>query len=289
MTKQQRWVALSLLFLVVAALFFLATGLSGLELMPGEPFRLGGPEEQERGPGEEMPPDELLGLDARWVRALFIAMLVLAPFAVVYFFVSKSFRKQVLMYLRFLLLFLVFVYLGLRGVRQCVNLEALLPEGGEPGPGEALPPEATFVTDPPNWLSFVMAIVLLSLLVGAAWFVWQRLRRPAGSTAELLALEARETLEALRSGEDLRDAVLRCYFDMIQVLRRQRGLVRDQAVTPREFEEQLESTGLPLEYVRRLTRLFEGVRYGAKPPGEREEEEAIACLQAIVDAAGGPS
>ena len=38
--------------------------------------------------------------------------------------------------------------------------------------------------------------------------------------------------------------------------------------------------------VKKLTRLFESVRYGAASPSREEEQEAIACLSAIVKAYG---
>jgi Domain of unknown function (DUF4129) len=70
------------------------------------------------------------------------------------------------------------------------------------------------------------------------------------------------------------------------VLSEQRGIQRQTAMTPREFELYLGQIGLKIEHIRQLTRLFERVRYGAGPPGEREEQEAVACLTAIVEVYG---
>jgi hypothetical protein len=75
---------------------------------------------------------------------------------------------------------------------------------------------------------------------------------------------------------------MRCYYEMSRVLRQQRGIRRDQAMTPREFAIFLEEAGLPVEAVGRLTRLFEQVRYGAKVPDRREEAQALASLEAVV-------
>ena len=52
-------------------------------------------------------------------------------------------------------------------------------------------------------------------------------------------------------------------------------------MTPREFEQYLANSGLADAHIRRLTRLFESVRYGAGPPSNAEEREAMACLNAI--------
>jgi hypothetical protein len=38
-----------------------------------------------------------------------------------------------------------------------------------------------------------------------------------------------------------------------------------------------------------LTLLFEGVRYGARKPGENETREAVTCLNAIINACGDAS
>jgi hypothetical protein len=66
------------------------------------------------------------------------------------------------------------------------------------------------------------------------------------------------------------------------------GIRRQEAMTPSEFANRLESVGLPGDPVRRLTRLFEAVRYGAKKPGQDESHEATVCLNAIIAACGEP-
>jgi hypothetical protein len=62
----------------------------------------------------------------------------------------------------------------------------------------------------------------------------------------------------------------------------QRGIGRDVSLTPREFEQRLTAAGLADRHVRRLTRLFERVRYSPHPPGAAEEREAQECLQSII-------
>ncbi len=96
--------------------------------------------------------------------------------------------------------------------------------------------------------------------------------------------EAQKTLEELRAGADLREEVIRCYYEMSRILGERQGLRRHQAMTTREFERYLEREGVPGIYIKRLTQLFEMVRYGAKRLGEPEEREAVACLTAIVRA-----
>ncbi len=57
-------------------------------------------------------------------------------------------------------------------------------------------------------------------------------------------------------------------------------------MTPAEFATRLENSGLPSDAVRRLTRLFEGVRYGLQKTGPTEINEAVACLTTILQYCG---
>jgi hypothetical protein len=140
---------------------------------------------------------------------------------------------------------------------------------------------------PPSWmiwgLALILALFVATALVAGAWFIWRYTHPPVGPLGQL-AQEAQTALDALRAGADPKDTVLRCYLEMSRVLRRQRGIVRQQAMTPREFEGLLEKAGLPNQQVRQLTRLFESVRYGARMPEGYEERQAIDCLAAIVTA-----
>ncbi len=189
--------------------------------------------------------------------------------------------------LAFLISFLFFIQL-IRERLRSLNWEAgLLSSDGSLAPG-LFPtlPTAEFVAAPPAWLvlvtSLILALLLALALAGMVWWIWLRRRRAVHPLAQL-AQEAQDALEALQAGGDLKDVVMRCYFEMNRVLREQRGITRPEAMTPREFERQLEQAGLPGEHVRQLTRLFENVRYGAKVPGEREERQAMTCLTAIVE------
>jgi hypothetical protein len=71
---------------------------------------------------------------------------------------------------------------------------------------------------------------------------------------------------------------------MTDVLQQKRGLKRRIYITPSEFAVVLEKIGLPADAVRRLTALFERVRYGGKHSTRKDIDEAIACLSEIVEA-----
>ena len=154
-------------------------------------------------------------------------------------------------------------------------------------PLEEVAPLGAFVASPPPWLITATAIGLgilsAMIIVGTVWSIWRRRPRPA-TPLQRLAQEAEEAIASLRAGADLKNTVTRAYYQMGQVLNERRGIERDQAMTPREFERHLHQAGIPEEPVRRLTRLFEGVRYGDKTPGKDQEDQAIACLTFIVEA-----
>jgi hypothetical protein len=280
--RRKLWMLL-LLGMATAALILLSTALTGLELLPGQPFSLSGEPSGGTGGSETLPGGEVFVLLLRAMIAIFVSLL---PVAIIYFIVSPEFRKRVLRnFLPMLSLFLMF-YLLMRSspdfLKPAEEAQPLAPLAE--GFPEAPTPE--FVASPPQWLvvvaNLVLALLIAALVVGAVWLLW-RLQRQRVSPLERLAQEAREAIEAIQAGADLKNTVMRCYYQMSQVLREQRGIRRQRAATPREFERQLEQLGLPGEQVRQLTRLFEKVRYGAKTVDEDEARQAIACLTVIVE------
>ncbi len=102
-----------------------------------------------------------------------------------------------------------------------------------------------------------------------------------------LAEAAQNTIESIQSGDDFEITVVRCYQEMSRVVEKQKGIARERAMTPREFEDRLIDRGLPQGAVQTLTRLFERVRYGSAPTGARELDLAVSCLTDIVNACGG--
>jgi hypothetical protein len=284
MTKRKRFWILCFSGIAVAAMIFLSAGLSDLEFLPGQPFSLErGGQLQQGVPGSLPGGEPLMNL----VRVFFALALLCLPLLVVYFIVSSDFRKRVLRILVSLLwiyaLGVIFARLRLDPIRLGGEGNSRLSQGQGPAPA----PVADFVNNPPQWLTVAATLVLSALLVGlflvVARFIWRLGHRSSPTPLERLAQPALNALESLQAGGDLRNTVMRCYFEMVRVLDEQRGIKRQMDVTPREFEKRLEEMGLSGEPVRQLTRLFEAVRYGAKDVGEDEERRAIACLTAIVE------
>jgi type II secretory pathway pseudopilin PulG len=144
----------------------------------------------------------------------------------------------------------------------------------------------SFAAAPPDWLTLIVVLIISLALVAAVggliWFFWHH-RRSRTSAWQELAQEAQEALEALQQGGDFKLTIVRCYEDMSRVVREERGLAREAAMTPREFEDYLAGQGLPRAPINTLTRLFEQVRYGSLPAAADDEAAALSCLTEIAE------
>lgn len=296
MQDQKRYRVLVVAFVAVAATILLAAGISKMALSPGLSWAtwmqlLFGNMDLQREAG--MPPlfsGEGL-VDA--MRIMFLCLALLIPVLIVAVIFSPDLRKKALRMFVQALFFVVVVMLLFRSgaldslsnvTQEAQNLFADPAPEGEMAPLESLP---EFAPAPPAWLiwlaSLVLAVLVFALVASVGWSLWKNRierRRPI----QKLAKDAQAALDALESGADFRNTVIRCYHEMSEAVRVQRGIQRDRTMTPREFEARLMSRGMPETAVRQLTRLFEAVRYGALEPGDSEVDQAVTSLSAIVEA-----
>lgn len=159
---------------------------------------------------------------------------------------------------------------------------------------EELPQEEFIVVEPdartvpPDWAATLVSMMVTALLLLAvAGLVWRYRTAvpPEPDPLADLSQEAVQALDALQSGATLRNVVLRCYAEMGRVIDETQGVRRAETMTPREFESQLTSLGLPREPVVVLSRLFESFRYGRLgEPDATAEQQAQGSLRAIVAA-----
>ncbi len=271
----------------MVAILLLAAGLSDLEFRPESPQ----PRRSEiskpfKFPLPELRESELLGII---LVVLAIMTVLFLPMAIYHLTRSPLLRKQFFRDL-VLILWVVALWLVLRASPDVVDEGEMQTYNGPLAEANILPTveaAAEYTASSSSWAVLLTTIGLAALgaagLLGMAWFFWHR-RRPAASPLEDLAQEAQEALAALGAGADVRDTVLRCYFEMSRVLKERRGIRRAEAMTPREFERQLKEVGLPEPPIEQLTRLFERVRYGARIADKGDERQAIDCLTAVVEA-----
>ena len=285
----QKWTVVSLSLLAVSVMILLATGLHNVELKPGYtlPF------------DEAQRVQTSLGSAARgfqevplWKQVLFW-MLIGVLFVLILSLLTPEMRKRLLRSIisAFSTAFLL-LYLFREGIINPMGFEAA-GEGGKlgqkaDGVGDALPIEPFVPPEISPWMTYVIALGFVLAFLATAWFIFRLWKRLSVSTPVLtkpldeLASIARASLDDLAAGEEWDDVIIRCYVRMGEAVRNSRGLSRKHAMTPTEFARRLEQAGLPGEPVRRLTRLFEMVRYGGRPSNQNEINEAVSCLTDIL-------
>ncbi len=137
-------------------------------------------------------------------------------------------------------------------------------------------------------ISFAFALIFLAVI----WLLYRGWQRYAAlhrtQPLDEIARIARSSLNDLSSGRNSSDVIINCYLRMSDVVSHRRQLQRESAMTPHEFAMRLEQAGLPGDAVTRLTRLFEGVRYGDRKSGPRDVNEAVSCLKTILHYCGEP-
>jgi hypothetical protein len=277
--SQDRLAPVLVLILAVAGLMALASSMPDLQLIEGgiifEIEQRPRVEEEASGLTDEV---ASVAQPNTGVIALgIVALLVLLYLA----YRSREFRYALLamgMFTAFLLL-LIYLYRNAPPPDEQAAEEPLLTQAERLW--EQLP------ETPPDWFDNVTVAVTALIFVAcgvAIWLLWRRWQPDRKDPLHIVGDEAQATLLELRSGANLRDAILRCYYDMNQALVSNLGLRRDQAMTPREFEEIVTAAGLPATDVAGLTRLFEHVRYGAVTTSDDERGKAVACLENIVAA-----
>jgi len=190
------------------------------------------------------------------------------------------------------LMIVVFFVIGYLSSRAKVEVEIPTPvytgtpaqmaeDVGTPAP-TVIPVEFT----PPkvsSWTSYLVALAATVALAIGAWLLLTRQRHELPELKELADI-AQATLDELQEGKDWGNTIEGCYFRMTDTIQQRRGLKRRIHMTPAEFAVILEKTGLPGASIRRLTALFERVRYGRKKSTQKDVEEAVACMTEIVDA-----
>jgi hypothetical protein len=284
MTKStKRWALLFLGFAIVAMLL-LSVSLPGLKFQAGQPFSLGNAQPPPGATsGLTMPSDFFLIL----IRGLLALVLLLVPIYVIYHLLTPEGRRKLLGDLVVILIFFAAAEILSRLPRKAAPNQQQ-PSGEQGGLTMPTPgPVATFTAQSTPALEIaVIVVIALIIAIGVGVLYWYYRRRQEQNAEptplEQVANEAQSAVDALRAGEDIKDIVIRSYIQMSRILRLERDIQRDEAMTPHEFEKTLVEKGLPYDPVHQLTHLFEEVRYGTKRPGELDEQRAITCLSTIV-------
>lgn len=282
---QDRRVVLVLGALSLLAMLLLAVGLDNLGFQDGIPFN----PDQGNGSGGT---GSSFSLIVKILQQAACVIVVLSVIASVVILINKETRYE---FLRRLLMILIFAGLFLFG--------SLFFQNGaeEPEPTQdpvafpttvSLPdfdapyaefPESPTAPETSSWAGYIFSLMVILMIAGLVWFIWSQRKKPPLQELAQIALTTAAEIEA---GQDFEDAIIRCYAQMIDVVKKRRGIKRDDAMTPKEFASILENYGLPGTPIRTLTRLFEGVRYGGMQSSVADAFEASDCLRAISAACG---
>jgi hypothetical protein len=269
-----------ILALMAIILVILAAGLPELELKSGRAL--------EFTPGESSPGNEILSIAVILMtiyRVILILAGVLFPLAIIFFLRTKAGRKRLLV-----LVIVAAAFLLIMGNVDKLKLDV---EPLELAPIEALEESPKNVQeeemeDPPYWFITLISFIISAVILGLVIYLWYRFK-PRPDSLDEVAQKAEETIEEIKAGGNLKQGIIRCYFEMSEAMDKERGVKRQVAMTTREFESRLGEAGLDLSPVIRLTRLFEKVRYGDRDLGKSEENEAVSCLTEIIESIRRPA
>jgi hypothetical protein len=269
-------------------IIFLAMSLPTLHLSEGKPFTLAQP-----ASGGSLGAATLEGGDLLyWVVRGFVAFaLIFLPIYIIQSMMSKRGRQRLIFYIIvFAALFYLADYLHNHPLDKKEEEQPPVVMGSQEIDGQTGQTPTEFLADPPSWLTIAIiatASVITVLVIVLVLVIIQRRRRKAPPTAlEKLAETAQNTVAAIQSGGDFKLSVIRCYQQMMQVVKEEKGIAREASMTTREFEDQLIRRGMPQDAIRTLTRLFEQVRYGSLPSTPQDEELAVTSLSDIAIACG---
>lgn len=286
--RNKTWTILFSL-LALAALTVLALSLDGVTFKGAQRI---GREEAASGSLDAEPFVKALGeVSTRsqvivWVTAFFVVLLVSL-------LLTPEGRKALLrMFLRAAAFYWMLYYIMKNFGGQFADLLNFRGDGEQAATGEAaqtIPPPVFVPPQPTSWLTYLASLLIVALTLFAAWrayVIWRRNFTPAQQPLKEIAEIARASLRDLRDGVDSTDAIMNCYLRMSRAVSEKRQLTRSESMTPAEFALQLERAGLPGDAVQKLTRLFEGVRYGGRRSAPKDVNEAVAALTSILHYCG---
>ncbi|MBA3073127.1 MAG: DUF4129 domain-containing protein [Anaerolineae bacterium] len=126
----------------------------------------------------------------------------------------------------------------------------------------------------------LIGIVILIIIV---WLIIYILvyRKKKNKNNNSLADEAENAIKAIEEGRSIENVIVYCYMRMSEIIIENRGIERESYITPREFETQLVTEGIPLFPVQQLTKLFEEIRYGKKILDHQAKLLALDSLREI--------
>ncbi|MDF1515273.1 MAG: DUF4129 domain-containing protein [Anaerolineae bacterium] len=278
------------------ALILLGMGLNQLQLDPGLPFEDLWAFLVSEFFGENADNSSVAAVDlgigttiVNIVRTVYTIVLICFPLAVLLVISKKESRKCLLRTILFLFLLTIVLSKFVQNM-QINEIEDILDTGQVVIPTEQATQietsiEETFEPNIPGWLTWSISAIII-LFIMAISFALYKFFFPGSVDASPLtgiADQAQQAVAAIHQGQNFENTIMQCYASMINIVREQRGLQRNSAVTASEFIASLVKLGIPEYAVTDLTRLFEDVRYGSIQHTPDKEQQATINLQTIAD------
>lgn len=281
MSKTKRS-TLVLLAITTILTLLLAMSLRTLVLAPGQPFNLGKSQPVVKG----SVPLESDNAVAWLMRGLLGLTVIFLPVYIIYSLRTPKGRRRLIANLIMLAaLFWIADQLQKQALQQNAQQAPTTLNNLNQQGGDSSTPLSVFPSEPPVWVT-VAVIALASLLVVGVIFtgimIYRQRTKPEEIVLDRLAEAAQNTIRSIYAGGDFKLSIIQCYHEMSRVIREEKGIARDLAMTPREFEDVLIERGLPSTSIDTLTHLFEQARYGSLATAPEDQDLAIACLTEIV-------
>jgi len=276
--NQIRRKAFYLIALAAIGMILLASSVGHLEFKPGLPIPGADPAIVSSNTINAAYPTSV-GSPFRLVSQAVLSLLfTVSLIALLVHLVKRSNPKRILQFVLGAAIPLVLIFL-IRWTAPEESKPAIV-EAQRVQPPASLTYEIAPIGAPPAILYLIVGIVLaFAVIVLLTWLFLTTYRRAIPT--DPISREAETALEAIQSGQDLRNVIIRCYLQMMQIVRDEHGIERRESVTPREFERLLSARGIPDQPIRELTRLFEKARYGNRASEHQDEMDAVNCLSAI--------
>jgi hypothetical protein len=138
------------------------------------------------------------------------------------------------------------------------------------------------------WIPFFLSLALALMVFSLAWLFFRNSITRSGDQRAAFAEIAEQAAQEISAGQDWGDAISNCYAKMLDAVGKTHKLgATDKSLTPAEFVALMVDARMPAAPAKRLTRLFERIRYGGKQATQPEIDEAVDCLQEIVAACQG--
>jgi hypothetical protein len=277
MTSSAKQKTLLILGLVMLITMMIAASLPQLEFQPGMPLPRLDHNQVVTAPAEEQ---EFVAISISQFILIFFALIFTGSMLYVLYRLFKGADWKLLASFIPSMLVVSLITLGV------IFLIMLLPKSGNSLPADlplptATPPATSPLGPVPSLLIWLVGIgLLVIMLLLGAWIFFSISRQP--STIDVVGLEAEKAWQALKTGLDLKDVIVKCYRQMSLALEKEQGIEREAFMTTREFEKLLEEAGVPQAPVHQLTQLFEAVRYGNWQSNPADEQKAIHCLEDIM-------